>query len=380
MNVKVAYLFGSLNRGGTETLLLDVFYNARINNLNAIGIYRKSGALENDFLESGITMKHLPTGGNVLTYVFNLRKEILKYDIQIVHAQQPIDAFYARLACLGTNIKVVLTFHGYDFNEGKLGRAILKYIINHTDANIFVSESQSQYYKSKYKLKNENQFVIYNGISFDKLDNFSNRSTATDHFPDKMIKDELHLKEETLLLGSIGNFVPGRDQFTLCRFLNLLDKNEVDFHFLFVGKKSDNNPQLYDDCYNFCKKNNLLSKITFLGTRNDVPSILRQLDSFFFATDHDTFGIAVVEAMAAGIPVFVNDWEVMNEITSFGKYATVYKTKDEANLLQEFMLFLQNRNTYQLKAKEAAKFSRELYSIEKHIADLKILYATILDF
>lgn len=377
MKVKVAYLLGSLNRGGTETLLLDVFRNAKKNHLNTIGIYRKSGALETDFLACGIAMLHLSTGKNIVSYILKLRRLLLKNDIQMVHAQQPIDAFYARLACFGTQIKVVLTFHGYDFNESKLGTAILKQAINHSDANVFVSDSQRQYYVEKYRLRIENQHVIYNGISFDKLDC---NPPISDNWVDIKLRDELQLNPKTLLLGTVGNFVPGRDQFSLCRFVKLLDEQKVDFHFVFVGKKSEANPLLYDDCYNFCKVNNLLTKISFLGSRNDVPSILKQLDAFFFSTDHDTFGIAVVEAMAAAIPVFVNDWEVMNEITSSGKYATVYKTKDEAGLLREFMLFLQNKKSYEAKATEAARFSRDCYSIEKHIEKLKNLYTSLLNF
>jgi len=47
--MKVAYLLGSLNRGGTETLLLDVFSNADKASYEMIGIYRKDGAYRNDF-------------------------------------------------------------------------------------------------------------------------------------------------------------------------------------------------------------------------------------------------------------------------------------------------------------------------------------------
>jgi len=78
--------------------------------------------------------------------------------------------------------------------------------------------------------------------------------------------------------------------------------------------------------------------------------------------------------MAVGIPVFANDWDVMKEITGNGKYATVYKTRDEYDLLREFMLFLQNKALYQAKANEAALFVRERYSIEKHIDELKKVY------
>ncbi|HJV77461.1 MAG TPA: glycosyltransferase family 4 protein [Paludibacter sp.] len=371
--MKIAYLLGSLNRGGTETLLLDVFRNAEQNDLDAMGIYRKQGSLESDFRQSGVEMVQLPVEKNLLAYLIRLRRLLVRNKISIVHAQQPLDALFAWLACLGTGLKIILTFHGYDFNDKKKGVSILKFIIKRTDANIFVSETQRQYYQQQYSLKSEKQTVVYNGISFDKLNMFTHQITSS--HPMSNLRNELHISPDALLIGSVGNFVPVRDQLSLCRFLKLLNEQEVDFHFIFVGKRAENTPDSYDDCYNFCQENHLLNKVSFLGSRNDVPAILQQLDAFLYATAHDTFGIAVVEAMAMGIPVFVNDWEVMAEITDKGKYATLYKTKDEVDLLQQFMLFLQDKTPYKIKALEAARFVCEMYSIEKHIENLKQVYS-----
>ena len=381
--MRIAYLLGSLNRGGTETLLLDVFKNAGKNNLNAIGLYRKSGVLENDFKESGLQIYKVHAL-NFIGYILQLRKQLLESNINIAHAQQPVDALYAWLACSGTEIKVILTIHGYDYNENKLGRWIFQFIIKYTDANIFVSDTQLKYYQQKYHLNPDKQRVVFNGISFDKLDVFdsgrvidssASDSNSSQRLNDaKSLRDELQLSPITLLLGTVGNFNEVRDQMVTCRFLKLLYEQKVDFHFVFVGKRTDKVPQLYDDCVRFCEQNNLSDRVSFLGSRNDVPSILNQLDAFLYSSDHDTFGIAVVEAMAVGIPVFVNDWDVMKEITGNGKYATLYKTRDEYDLLREFMLFLQNKAVYQEKADEAALFVRKQYSIEKHIDELKKVY------
>ena len=383
--MRIAYLLGSLNRGGTETLLLDVFKNAGKSNLDAVGIYRKSGVLESNFLENDMPMYKVPTGKNTIGFIFQLRKLLLENSVTIVHAQQPIDALYAWLACAGTGIKVILTFHGYDFDESILGRLIIWFIIKRTVGNVFVSEAQLKHYQQKYHLNPDNQQVVCNGISFEKLEvsdiwratlssNIPVTDSCTKVVSPYTLQKELHLSSDTLLLGSVGNFVSGRDQLTLCRFLKLLNQQNLNFHFVFVGKRTDNEPQLYDDCVRFCEQNKLSDRVSFLGLRKDVPMILNELDAFIYATNHDTFGIAVVEAMAVGIPVFVNDWGVMSEITENGKYATLYKTKDENDLLQQFMLFLQNKAICQVKAKNAALFVRERYSIEKHIEALKVVY------
>ena len=48
----------------------------------------------------------------------------------------------------------------------------------------------------------------------------------------------------------------------------------------------------------------------------------------------------MVEAVASGVPTFVNDWVVMREITDNGKLARLYMSKDPADLLRVFMVVL----------------------------------------
>lgn len=372
--MKIAYLFGSLTRGGTETLMLDVFRHAPEHGLDAMGVYRKTGEYEQDYLNSGVPMFKLAPGGNKLSYLLRLRKLLLTNQVDIVHAQQPVDAFYAYIACMGTKIRIMLTLHGYDFNDSKASKTVLKYIISRTDKNIFVSKSQSDFYIKQFNLNPVKQHVVYNGISFSKIvDAFDNK--AIDALQGKQnIKKELNLSPDTLLLSSVGNFIPVRDQMTLCRFAKLLKNQGVDFQLLLIGKRLDFVASQYDDCVSYCQENDLLQHVHFLGMRTDVPQILALSDAFVYATDYDTFGIAVAEAMATGIPVFVNDWEVMSEITVQGKYATLYKTKDERDLVEKIMLFLKHKNDYISKAQFAQQFVRETYSIESHMSNLMQQY------
>ncbi|MDD4489399.1 MAG: glycosyltransferase family 4 protein [Paludibacter sp.] len=372
--MKIAYLFGSLTRGGTETLMLDVFRNATRHGLDAIGIYRKTGEYEQDYLNSGLPMYKLAAGANKFAYLQKLRKLMLVNNIDIIHAQQYIDAFYAYFACLGTKIKIMLTLHGYDFNVNLSSRAIFNFIIKRTDRNIFVSNAQLDFYVSKYKLNTGKQRVVYNGISLSKIINASDKNAIDQLQRNQNIKKELNLSSNTIILTSVGNFLPGRDQMTLCKFAFLLKQRNIKFQLLFVGKQLNFAAERYDACVRYCRDNDLLQHVTFMGMRTDVPQILAQSDAFVYATDHDTFGIAVAEAMATGIPVFVNDWEVMSEITVQGKFATLYKTKDEKDLVEKFMLYLEHKNDYLIKARLAQKFVRETYSIENHILSMMKQY------
>ena len=362
--MKVAYLLGSLNRGGTETLLLDVFKNVSKVNFDFIAIHRKTGFLQADFYATGVTFFHLsPKFPFDIFYFCKLRKLLKREKINIIHAQQSLDAVYARIACLGTKIKIVQTLHCYDNLTDKKNKLMLL-TLKLTDKNIFVSNFQREYYTKKYNLKPEKQVTVYNGISFNKFDYKCNT-------PDFLQNSS---PSANLKMAMVGNFVRGREQSSVCKFLKLLHDRDVVFNFYFIGKKNEAEPWRYDDCVQYCKNNGLSDCVHFLGSRSDVPTILQNIDVFIYSTDHDTFGIAVIEAIAARLPVFVNDWGVMKEITNSGEWATLYKTKDEQDLLEKFLVFLQHKDKYQLKTQKAAKKVREKFSIEKHISELSKVY------
>ncbi|HOU69455.1 MAG: glycosyltransferase family 4 protein [Paludibacteraceae bacterium] len=364
--MKVAYLLGSLSRGGTETLLLDLFVNAKKTTFEIMGIHRKNGELRDAFYKTELDFYQLePKFPFDPIYLYRLRKLLKKNRVYIVHAQQSIDAVYVAIALIGTGIKVVQTFHGYDMKCGAYPLFIMKLSMRCVARNLFVSYTQKSYYQKKYSLKENQCGVVYNGVSFDKLDNFEKKS----------IREELNIDKNTLLLGSVGNFLDVRDQYTICLFLKLLKEKDICFKFLFVGKASDS--AKYQKCVDFCCQNGLETEVLFLGSRIDVPNILNQIDAFVYASDHDTFGIAVIEAIASSLPTFVNDWDAMREITEDGRFATLYKTKDVNDLLNKMDDFICHIGAYKENAKVASLEIRKKYSIESHINQLFAVYNLI---
>jgi glycosyltransferase involved in cell wall biosynthesis len=373
--MKIAYLLGSLSRGGTETLLLDVFRTADKANYDFIGVHRKDGPYKDDFYATKPTfVQCAPKGKNLFGYLRRLRNLLKKENITIAHAQQSIDAVYAILATWGTKIKVVQTFHGYDFGTKGFTKRMIKWSIKHSDAVCFVSEAQKQYYIKEYKLKcHDKLHVVYNGINFSKLD----VEKAPLELPVSK-SDRPQGGQKPLKLAMVGNFVPGRAQNSACQFLKKIKDTGAVFDFYFVGKKSEAEPWRFDNCVQYCQENGLSDCVHFLGGRGDVPQILKHMDAFIYATDHYTFGIAVIEAIAAGLPTFVNDWEVMTEVTGNGKWASVYKTNDAEDFCAKFMDFVANIDQYKNQATSNAQQVRAAYSIEQHMQRLYQVYSDTL--
>ena len=373
--MKVAYFLGALNMGGAEAIVRDICKAHNITPYTPICLYRKDGNLSEAIQNTGVQCVHVQHK-NLLRYLYQLRRTIIQEKIDIVHSQTPSNTLLCALTLVGTNVTVITTFHGHSFADAPWWQR--KIVYGKSKQIICVSEYEKQYYEQKWHLPKDNKLVVvHNGVDFTKLD--TNQSQITNHkSPITNHKSQITNHKSQINLCMVGNFQGGRSPIVVCQALNRLKETQQsqDMQFYFIGKRVEAEPWRYDECVQYCEAHKL-ANVHFLGGRNDVPELLHQMDGFVYSTEHDTFGIAVVEAMAAGLPVIVNDWDVMKEITKNGQWATLFKTEDVedcANKIKEFLNHLEERKT---RAQIIAKEVREEYTIEKHIQHLYQIYQSL---
>lgn len=359
--MKVAYVLGRLNRGGTEILALDIFNNIDREKIDIRCIYRSNGILYNEFFNTGVPL--VKYSGKI-KFILQLRRYIKNEKIQIVHAHLFFETLFSFIAAFGLKAKVIYSLHSFGVNEKSFLRAIRSFLLKKTSCNIYVSKTLLDFYLKEFHIKNEGQYVLHNCIDFNKMK----------ARPDLNLRKTFNIPKRTLLIGTVGNFTSVRDYDTIMRFIGTLNTHKIAFKVLIAGAKSNTENQIYDNCIKYCQDNHLNDKVIFLGTRDDIPSLLKQLDIFVYATNRDTFGIAVIEAIAMSIPVFVNDWQVMLEITKNGKYATIYKSKNENDLLIKIKDYLCRPDVYKLKASISASEVIRDYSIDQYIQRLVNIY------
>jgi len=362
--MKVAHLMGTLNRGGAETLLLDICRNAEAAEFDMILIHRREGIMLNDFQDSGVELvKITPKSFWDVGYLFRLRRIIRERQFGLLHAHQNIDALVALIVTIGLGTKVVLNIHGLGLESGFIPSTIRRVAISNVDLTLYVSKNQQAHYADRKR-----SLVLYNGLDF----------TKTGAASISEIRNEFKVADDEMLLGSVGNFTNVRDQITVCHFLAVIASEGIRFKFIFIGAPSPAEPKLYAACVDFCRKQGIEDRVIFTGSRSDVPTLLPQLDAFIYSTVHDTFGIALVEAIASGIPVFVNDQAVMREVTNDGAWANIYQTKNINDLYSKFIQFYEEPEMYLEKARENATAIKVRYDIGNYLRNLKQIYASLL--
>lgn len=367
--MKVAYFLGALNRGGAETLILDICRQHENVPFNFVCCYRHEGNISEEFKASGAPLIQIQKSGGLLNYILQVRRVLLREKITIVHSQTPSNTLILAVALHGTGIKIITTFHGHTFAPAPWWKR--KIVYTASKKILCVSRYEKSFYEQRWGLPKENKLeVVYNGIDFAKLDAV------------KSIVESEELRDKSgIRLCMVGNFVSGRSQIVVCKALQkLIVKSEelrVKWDFYFIGRRDEKQAYLYDECVRYCEEHSL-NNVHFLGSRNDVPALLKTMDGFVYSTVHDTFGIAVIEAIASGLPVVVNDWDVMKEVCGDEndgiRYFKTGDADDAADKIEEQLANLQHSK----KVAEAnAKLVREKYSIDNHIQRLNEIYSLI---
>ena len=373
--MKIAYFIGSLNRGGLESLTLDICRKHGETPYDLVCVYRHEGNMSEDFKASGAPMIQVRKPKGILRYLWSLRKTFLYEKVDIVHSQTPSNTLLLSIALFGTRIKIITTFHGYNFGHAPWWKRKIVYTIS--EKVLCVSSHQKQYYEQKWKLNSGNKLqVVYNGIDFTKIDSAEPRKEC-----------EEGRGKERIRLAMVGNFVSGRSQNIIAKSIHHMRQQGItNFDFNFIGRRVEQEAWRYDKCVQYCKEHRL-DNVYFLGSRGDVPELLKTMDGFVYSTEHDTFGIAVIEAVAAGLPIVVNDWPVMTEVCNLGlpeNNSTIrfFKTDDVADCADKMTTLLSdietNREKLHADCQSAAAAAKQKYSIEKHIADLYVVYQTCL--
>ena len=363
--MKVLHLLDETNRGGAEMLALDVCKNGKSNGLDVVCVSLRGGDLENEFKDSGALFIKLNRHfARDLKTIFHLRSIIKKNNIGIIHSHTIIGVTYAYLATVGLSNKIIFTHHGFNFHEKNMDELLKKILVPKVTLNIAVSNSflKNIWKQKRYKAKTKFT-VVYNGIDTKKI---------------KLGGEPLlNNAKSNIRLGMIGNFINNKNQIIICKALVDVIQKHPDIEFIFVGRKDEEFPEEFDNCYDYCTEYNLIKNVKFLGKRNDVYHILNSLDIFVFSSLNESFGIAVIEAMISGLPVILSDIDTLREISSDGKYALLYRANDPSDLSLKMNRLIEDEFFRMELGKNARDYAMKNFSIEKHIQRLIELYSSI---
>jgi glycosyltransferase involved in cell wall biosynthesis len=112
------------------------------------------------------------------------------------------------------------------------------------------------------------------------------------------LREELGLPQEAVLVGTVARMHPVKGHIYLIQAIRELAPSFPQVHYVWIG-----GGELRAELEKQVRLAGLQDVIHFLGVRKDVPALLPQLDLFVLPSISEGLSVAILEAMAAGVPV-----------------------------------------------------------------------------
>ncbi|ADR19871.1 glycosyltransferase [Calditerrivibrio nitroreducens] len=184
-----------------------------------------------------------------------------------------------------------------------------------------------------------------------------------------LLKKYPYLKDKKIILFlSRVNWKKGLD--LLIPAFAQLHSEMKDVHLIIAGK--DDGDSYENKVKEWVKKYNLNDSVTFTGlvTGKDKLILLYGSDIFVLPSYSENFGVAVVEAMACGLPVVISDKVgISNEIKA-NNAGLIVQTNIES-IYEGMKKLLENGSLRKTISENGIRLVREYYNIEK-VADKMI--------
>ena len=185
----------------------------------------------------------------------------------------------------------------------------------------------------------------------------------------KSRREQLGLNE-SFSIGIVGRIEPAKGQYVVIDAIEKLRVQGIDAKGLIVGHTMSEAylKTLQEDIVN----RKLEQQILFTGFTREAQILMQLCDVIVLATENETFGLVLIEAMMCGVCVVASDRGGPLEIIDNGINGLLFKTFDSDDLAKKLTLLYSDgvlREKYALAGKKKAL---DAFENEKQFKELKI--------
>lgn len=229
--------------------------------------------------------------------LFQLARLLEERSIDIIHCQRHKPTVYGTLATFFTSRKPKVISHVRGLNRTRsFRRKLLNWMLfKRVSRIVAISHAvRDDILENNWICAPHKVVTVYNGITVKPFIE-SNLSRAEARF-------RLGLPEtEGCVFGTVGRLEKTKGQRILLQAFARVYRKHPDTWLVLAGRG-----KLEAELQGLATELDIQKRVLFLGHRNDVPEVLKAYDAFVFPSIAEGLGLALLEAMATGIPVIAS--------------------------------------------------------------------------
>ncbi len=365
----ICHLAHQLDPGGTEKLVFEMAraltdeYEVIVCTLEGPGFYGKR------LRRLGVPVYPLFRARGIdLNVVFALRKLWATHHVNLVHAHQYSPFFYAGLAkYLYPKAKLLFEEHGRHYPEVKKPLRILFnriFLAPVANALVAVSEDVKERLKLYEGLPASKIQVIYNGIA---------DITRVGPQEKKLIRREFGFEAGDVVAATLGRLDPIKNLPLFLEALALAKSSFPLLKGLIIGDGPEREKLLMK-----AKALGLERDCVFTGFREDGARLVQAADVFVLPSLSEGTSLALLEAMAAGLPVVATAVGGNPEIIEDGKSGLLVPSNHLPSLAAALLLLAEDGNLRQAMGQQARRRFLSRFTFDTMLDTYRAFYKKLL--
>ena len=340
--LRVFHLVKGLGRGGAETLLVRTAETGEADLRTGYGYFLPwKDALVTELQARGCTVKCFPaaTVPAMLLQIPSLISYLKLWRPDVIHCHLPWAGIVGRIVGKALGVPVIYTEHNLQERYHRLTRLASKLTWKHQSYVIAVSDQVRDSIQRNHPHEVPVKTVL-NGIDCDQFQPLA----STPEF-----RQSLEFEAEDIIVGTIAVF---RKQKRLDRWLSIaknLAGRDPRIQFLLVG-----DGPLRDELEGLTHRLEISHRCRFVGLHSEIRPYLAEMDVFLMTSEFEGLPVAMLEAMACGVPVVATSVGGIPEVITGDSQGLVCRC-DDLVCIEEAVLTLIENNDYRQQIGRAGR-------------------------
>lgn len=243
---------------------------------------------------------------NILA-LLKLRKIIKKEHYDLIHCHTPMGGVLARLAATEARkhgTKVIYTAHGFHFFKGaKLMNWLIYYPLERflsKFTDVLITINQEDYQRAKTFPAKKVVYIPGVGIDIDKfkIENTTDKKEIIDRR--QKIREEFGIQDTDTMLLTVGELIPRKNQEVIIEAVADMENPKIKYVICGTGP-------LKEELKQKARMLGIENQVILAGHCSNISEICYAADIFVFPSRQEGLPMALMEAMAAGLPIIASN-------------------------------------------------------------------------